>query len=201
LPGPKDVIGNHNARDLGIQASGSIGKIKEHTIIDYQIGIFNGSGIDLNDKNNDKDVIGRMVLHPNKIMNLGGSFYSGTAYFGTFIPSNQERSRYGAEFSLNLAPFNLKGEYISGKDGSIQRQGWYAQTGCYIIPNKFQLVAKYDVYDPDVALSNNVSYNYVFESNFNLNEWSRLQASYTLTTKEGIKTIGNFAIVQYQISF
>src|SRR5512133_802514 len=56
----KDVIGNHNGRDVGFQAAGNILKNGNRFIFDYAIGVFNGNGINpdskLTDNNENKDL-------------------------------------------------------------------------------------------------------------------------------------------------
>jgi phosphate-selective porin OprO and OprP len=198
----KDVIGNQNGRDIGLQIGGSLIKYKNRYLFDYGIGVFNGAGINIADKNENKDVIGRLALHPIKGLGLGGSFYTGKGNFGTPTPTNQDRSRYGTELSYENKNFTFRGEYISGKDGVTKRNGWYAQAGYYIIPKKFQLIVKYDVYDPDTSLSNNLSTNYVLGGTYNFNSWSKIQAGYTFNNTEGSVVVhNNLGVVQYQISF
>src|SRR5450759_3517207 len=53
----KDVIGNQNGRDIGIQVSGTFLKVKDMPVIEYRLGVFNGSGINVADTaNNAKDI-------------------------------------------------------------------------------------------------------------------------------------------------
>ena len=198
----KDVIGNQLGRDIGLQVGGSLIKYNNRYLFDYGIGIFNGSGIDISDKNENKDVVGRFILHPFKGMGLGGSFYSGKGNFGTPTPTNQDRSRYGVELAYENKRFTLKSEYISGKDGTINRNGGYAQLGYYIIPQKFQVLVKYDVYNPNTASSNVLSSNYIIDATCNFNSWSKIQAGYTFNNTQGTTIVhNNLGVIQYQISF
>jgi hypothetical protein len=57
------------------------------------------------------------------------------------------------------------------------------------------------VYDPNTSTPDNISTNYVFGGNYNLNSWSRLQAFYTIRQEEGTAVKNNFLSVQYQIGF
>ena len=197
----KDPIGNQNGRDIGFQVGGSLVKYNNHYLFDYKIGVFNGSGINSEDKNENKDVIGRLVYHPVKGVDLGGSFYSGKGYFGTPGPTNQDRSRYGAELSCDYKNYTFRGEYLSGKDGVTNSNGWYAQLGYYIIPQKLQVIVKYDVYDPNTSVSINLASNYIIGGTYNFNTWSRIQAGYTFRQEEGPSLNNNLGVIQYQISF
>jgi phosphate-selective porin OprO and OprP len=200
----KDVIGNQNGRDIGIQVGGTFLKVKDIPVIEYRLGVFNGSGINVADTaNNEKDVSGRLLFTPVKGFSFGGSFYTGwdKAIKPDVAGKSQTRNRFGGEVSYVINRFSLKGEYIAGKDGKTKRAGWYAQAGYFVIPQKLQVLGKYDVYDPNTATVDNISTNYVFGANYNFNNWSRLQAFYTIRQEEGTAIKNNFLSVQYQIGF
>lgn len=197
----QDVIGNQNGRDIGVQVGGSFGKIENRFLFDYKIGLFNGSGINQEDKNKNKDFAGRLVTHPVKGFDIGGSYYSGKGNFGKPTPTDQDRNRYGIELNYEYKRLFVRGEFIAGKDGAINRNGWYAQTGYYLIPSKFQLIAKYDVYDTNTSVSNDISTAYLIGGTYIFNNWSRIQAGYTIKQEEGPTISNNLGIIQYQISF
>ena len=193
----KDEIGNQNGRDIGVQVGGSFGKFENRFIFDYKIGVFNGAGINAADKNDYKDIVGRLIAHPVKGFDLGGSYYNGTR----FTTTNLDRERYGIELSYEYKRFFVRGEFIEGKDGAIKRNGWYAQTGYYLIPAKLQLIAKYDTYDTNTSASNDISTAYLIGGTYIFNNWSRIQAGYTIKQEEGASINNNFGVIQYQISF
>ena len=195
-----DVIGNQNGRDLGVQAGGSFWKYKNRFLVDYKIGLFNGAGINVSDNNNNKDLSGRLAAHPVKGLGIGGSFYSGTAFYGT-TAANHVRNRTGIELNYESKDLFVRSEFIDGKDGAIKRQGWYAETGYFIIPSRVQLTLRYDTYDPNTAISNNASTNYVIGGSYHFNNWSKIQAAFTLVKKEASTKTYNIGVIQYQISF
>jgi len=197
----QDVIGNQNGRDIGVQLGGSFGKYEKRFLFDYKIGVFNGAGINQEDKNDNKDFVGRLVVHPVKGFDVGGSYYIGTGNFGKPTATNQDRNRYGIELNYEYKRFFVRGEFIEGKDGAITRNGWYAQTGYYLIPAKFQLIAKYDTYDTNTSASNDISNAYLLGGSYNFNNWSRIQAGYTFKREEGPEISNDLAVIQYQISF
>jgi phosphate-selective porin OprO/OprP len=200
----KDVIGNQNGRDIGIQAGGTFLKVKDIPFIEYRIGVFNGSGINVADTaNSEKDISGRLIFSPLKGFSFGGSIYHGwdKAIKPDVAGRSQTRNRIGAELSYVMSSFSLKGEFISGKDGKTNRAGWYIQAGYFVIPQKLQVLGKYDTYDPNTSASKNITTNYVFGANYNFTNWSRLQAFFTLRQEEGTAIQNNFISVQYQIGF
>ena len=196
----KDVSGNQNGRDIGVQVGGSFFKFKHRFLFDYKIGVFNGSGINQDDKNENKDIVGRLVVHPVKGLDFGGSFYTGTAYLGT-PAANQDRTRSGVELNYEHQRFFVRGEYIEGKDNTVKRNGWYIESGYYLIPSKLQFIVKYDTYDPNTDITKNISTAYLVGGSYIFNNWSKIQAGFSLIKEEGPSVNNNMGVIQYQISF
>ncbi len=200
----KDVIGNQNGRDIGIQIGGGFLKKNGIPFIEYRLGAFNGSGINIADTaNSAKDIAGRLVLNPIKGLSFGGGYYGGygKADKATVDGIRQTRDRVGFEASYVRPRFSVKGEYIMGNDKGIDRAGWYLQTGYFIIPQKLQVLAKYDTFDLNTATDNTTSTSYVFGGNYNFNNWSRIQIFYTIRAEQVKSIINNYLAVQYQIGF
>jgi phosphate-selective porin OprO and OprP len=203
----KDVIGNQNGRDIGIQLGGSLVKTKSNPAwVEYRIGIFNGSGINIADTANEaKDVVGRLIVNPLKGLSIGGSYYNGWGKAikpaAKYKGRSQIRNRFGVEASYVRPRLTLRGEYIAGKDGDVKKAGWYIMTGYYIIPQKLQAVVKYDTFDPNTSKDDNMTTNYVLGLNYNFNNWSRVQAFYTWRAEETKSFNNNYFSIQYQIGF
>lgn len=202
----KDVIGNHGGRDVGIQAGGTLIKNQAGPVLEYRIGVFNGSGMNLADTANDaKDVVGRVILTPFKGLSFGFSYYNGWGKAikpaPEFVGLSQERSRFGFDASYTLNNLSVKAEYLQGRDGHVNRAGGYVMARYYIIPKKLQAVVKYDTYDPNTDKEDNNSNYYSGGLNYNFNGWSRLQAFYTVREEEGTKIDNNLFSIQFQIGF
>ena len=202
----KDVIGNQSGRDIGIQLGGALVKSGTKNIVEYRIGVFNGSGINIQDTaNKAKDIAVRLVVNPLKGLSFGSSYYNGWGKAikpsSSYIGRSQPHNRFGLDINYSAARLGLRAEYIKGTDGSTDRAGWYALAEYYLIPQKLQVVCKYDTYDPDESAANNISINYVGGLNYNFNSWSRIQAFYTVRKEEGTEVDNNYLSVQYQIGF
>jgi hypothetical protein len=200
-----DSIGNQNGRDIGIQASGSILRIENRYLVDYYLAVLNGAGINTLDNNQSKDFAGRLVLHPFKVLDIGGSYYNGYDVFTSSPTRSQNRIRIGGEFALNLDQLSVKGEWIQGKDGNVNpiiHQGWYLQGSYFIWPRHLQGVFRYDTYDPNTALSKHAmaSTYYVFGLNYFFNVWTKLQVDYSWRT-ENPSINNNVFNVQLQLGF
>lgn len=205
----RDVGGNQNGRDIGIQVGGTILKLKDRPVVDYRVGVYNGSGINVVDNNEKKDYAARLILHPLTGLDISGALYNGSRFVpevrtGTVVttPSKSvDRNRYGFDLSYDLKNLSVLSEYIHGTDDLIDREGYYVQGGYYFFQKKFQLIAKYDFYDADLAIGDNAAIWYVLGANYNFNTATRLQFNYTLKEEEGSGIDNNFASAQLQIGF
>lgn len=197
----KDVIGNQQGRDIGIQVTGSFVKLDDHYLFDYTLGIFNGAGYDVTTDNNDhKDFGGRIALHPIKGLDLGGSLYSGED-IATGKVATQARNRYGFDARYVVGPLSLTAEYAHGTDASVKKDGWYGQAGYYIIP-QIQVVAKYDTYDPNKTITTDRSKIYIGGVNLFFNKWSKLSLDYLDRREETATQVkNNIFEAQLQIVF
>jgi phosphate-selective porin OprO/OprP len=198
----KDVIGNSNGRDIGVQLSGSFAKLDDHYLFDYSFGVFNGAGYNVTtDNNNHKDFSGRLVVHPIKNLDFGGSIYSGED-IATGKTATTARNRYGFDGRYVLGALSLTAEYIHGTDAAIHKEGWFAQAGYFVIPKTLQLVAKYDTYDPNQVLKTDRSTIYYGGFNYVFNAWTKLAVDYLYRREETATQVKNNIIeAQLQIAF
>jgi phosphate-selective porin OprO and OprP len=202
-----DVLGDNNGRDIGVSVYGSFLPVNNLNLIEYRIGVFNGMGINKLDLNEAKDIIGRIVFHPFKGMEIGGSFYSGWTPDSATINNKTApellgaRQRLGAELNYTFKFMNIKAEYLVAKDGEVSKNGYYAQLAAFVIPSKVQIVGRYDTYDKDTDKEDNLNTNITFGANYFIHSFVLLQASYTIRQEEGNSIANDIASVQLQISF
>ncbi len=200
-----DSIGNQNGRDIGLMVNGSFIKIENHYLVDFYLALVNGAGINTLDNNQSKDIIGRLVLHPFKILDIGASYYNGFDKFTSSTGRSQERIRLGTEIALNYDLLSVRGEWIQGKEGNsnpIIHQGWYLQGSYFLWPKHLQAVFRYDTYDPDTAKSKGqeISTYYVLGLNYFFNVWTKIQMDYSLRT-ENPNINNNVFTMQLQLGF
>lgn len=138
-----------DVRDLGVMIRGPIGKQ-----VDYQLGFFNGSGENQNDvdKNDQKAVIGRLVVRPSflKGLQIGGS----GAWGNGARHDRPRRDRLGGEMLFVRGPFKFKSELMSGKDADLHRLGYYTHFG-YVVAPKGEVIFRFDAWDPDTRRETN----------------------------------------------
>ena len=197
----KDVLGNQNGRDVGAQVNGSLLKVNKHYLFDYTFAVLNGNGIDRADNNQEKDVVGRFTVHPIANLSLSYNFYHGRDVFGAST-ATQLRNRQGVDARYIYKRLSLTAEYDKGTDGTIKRDGWYAQSAYFILPQKLQLAVKYDTYDPNKEIATDRSTWYIGGVNYYFNNWTRLYVNYSYKREEtATQTKNNLLAAEVQIQF
>jgi hypothetical protein len=116
LSGSSDRTGEHssNGRDIGIQVQGDF--LKNHNdreLLHYQIGIFNGQGINTGDVDNKKDIIGGIWIMPMKEVRIGVFGWNGShaRNTGSEIISLQQH-RYALSAEYKNEDWQIRAEYI-----------------------------------------------------------------------------------------
>ncbi|MGH9933116.1 MAG: porin [Pyrinomonadaceae bacterium] len=185
-------------RDVGLMFYGPLTKR-----VDYQIGIFNGSGESQNDldKNDQKAVAGRLVVRPSifRGLQVGGSGVWGNGQRG----DRPRRDRLGAEALFVHGPLTVKGEVMTGSDGAIHRRGYYGHFG-YQFNERAQGVFRIDTWDPDISKENTAASaserDYVAGVNYLVREkYFKLQFNYVRKTYANqLIRSRNFMLLNFQ---
>jgi len=118
-------------RDIGVQTRGRLWG----DYFDYALGVFNGSGINVNDSNSSKDAIGRLGFNPHPGLRLGISGYRGTEL--DINKNSGVRNRVASDFEVthDLIPrLHIMGEMADGRDEHFHRFAWYLQGMFEIMP-------------------------------------------------------------------
>ncbi|MDO9465461.1 MAG: porin [bacterium] len=179
-------------RDIGVAVSGDILDKK----ITYALGVFNGSGINTSDDNDQKDIIGRVVVSPFKDSNgvLEGLSMGVSAQGGRQPNETSEGITYGGDrtriggllkYEGNIANrgFKLQGEYIQQKrdrddqKADISSDGWYAQA-TYELNPKWWSVYQYGVYNPSGKSSGDTRRTSTVGIKYTFNEYTSIQMDY-----------------------
>ena len=165
---------------MGLQLQGDLLKFWGHYWLHYQVGVFNGEGINVKDKDNRKDIIGGVWVMPLEGLRLGAFGWKGNRV-GV---GNKTRYALSAEYSKN--DWTVRSEYIHSKGMGAdatkgdKADGLYALTIVPIIKNKMHVKARYDVYRDEKAWSSaKILYegglDYLFTKNLQLNlEYARV---------------------------
>ena len=181
INGSDPLYGSNSGRDMGILIYGDLFKKK----LSYNLAVMNGQGINLKDKNNQKDIVGSLMVHPLDWLSVGGSFVKGKgcAVAASSVPpdlaigDSYTRNRWSAGATIQTKPVSLRTEYLAGKDGHVKSDGYYATASVHVLP-KFDIVASYDYFNKDKAQDYKQS-NYVAGVQWWFYPKCRLQAQYT----------------------
>jgi len=133
LSGFNDRVGEHasNGRDIGLQLQGDLlSNKKGRKLLHYQLGVYNGNGINLSDNNDKKDFIGGLWLMPTIGLRTGAFGWLGTyARKGSYAKDEQgnplsepqtgtrevKRNRYALSVEYKANDWTLRSEYIHSK--------------------------------------------------------------------------------------
>jgi hypothetical protein len=176
LSGFADRTGEHasNGRDIGLQIQGDLLKVNGRNILHYQVGVFNGEGINTADKDNRKDIIGGVWVSPVKGLRIGAFGWTGSCVISyaktdnvtifdangngiaypivTTTKESVRKNRYAlsAEYANN--DWTFRTEYIHNQGFGANRaagdkaDGVYALCIAPIIKDKLHVKARYDLY-------------------------------------------------------
>ena len=147
-----------------------------HTLLHYEVGVFNGQGINRKDVGNQKDVIGGFWVSPIKGMRIGGFGWIGSyARTGVWTEGGVETSgtrkvsryRYAISAEYKDADWQIRSEYIHNTGGAFKKtannssdlidcnlneslgdraDGLYVAFVAPIIKGKLRAKARYDLY-------------------------------------------------------
>lgn len=183
-----------SGRDVGAVLFGS------YSVLEYALGFVNGAGINKADTNSHKDFSGRVILRPFEFFAVGGSLYRGrqTVVDGEPLVA---RNKEGLEAVLSIKGFSLKSEYIHAKDDLISKAGWYAQAGFFALPEKLQVLLRYDSLDLDRAVPDDGKRIIAVGVNWLIVGKTKLQLNYEIHRLEAGGREKSGLLAQFQAAF
>ena len=149
--GSDPLFGVQYGRDLGLSLFGNVCENK----LRYELQVMNGQGINRKDKNNSKDVIGRLEWEPAKGLKivttgqLGRGHAVATSVYAPDIAldQNYDRNRFSAGVDYKSRRLNVHSEYLQGKDDKVTSNGVYVTGSVALIPSTLDLVGSYDYFN------------------------------------------------------
>ena len=181
-------------RDIGIQFAGDLfPNANGRRLFHYQVGVYNGEGVNQKDMDNRKDFIGGVWVMPIKGVRIGAFGWTGSRG-GMLDPitgekRSVEKNRYCLSAEYDLNEFTFRAEYIhsqgwgAASPGNNVREidyskgdkadGWYVFGIVPIVKSKLHAKARYQCYrnQKDWATSVNqveCGLNYFFTKNLEL---------------------------------
>ena len=185
LMGFNDLCGlQATGRDMGAMVYGGFFQRKGYNILSYDLGVFNGEGLNAKDKNSSKDIVARLTLRPVRGLQIAGSYY-----WGEYGADYLKRIRYGAGVCYDEGPIVLRGEYICGTTGipsnlegidsyELDSGGWYA-VGGWRMTRTLMSVVRYDTFLENTSESTSRQTNYTAGLLWQPVKYLRCQVNYT----------------------
>lgn len=199
--GSDKCYGATSGRDIGMMVYGKVFR----DFLQYKLAVMNGQGLNMKDKNNQKDIVGNLMIYPTKWLSVGGSFIRGTGhavenseFTGIKAGENYQKKRWSIGGVVSTKQFNLRSEYLAGKDDKVSSEGFYA-TGSYRIFRNFDVIASYDYFNPNKSEAFKQS-NYIAGVQYWFYPKCRLQAQYTYCDKKNQEN-SNLIQMQIQVRF
>ena len=161
LAGYGDVLGGNrsNARDIGFMLYGDIlmvGRSEPFPLLSYNVGLFNGPGINRKDDNRSKDIIARFDVRPFvRNLVLSASVVAGSYNDGATAELANNRFSFGGEYKDES--LTVRSEYVRAdieKAGTIY--GYYAVAGYWFNLEQGQRIrpiVRYDTYNNNGSVS------------------------------------------------
>jgi len=130
-------------RDIGVMAYGS------HGSLHYSVAIINGSGANVAENFNAKDLVARIEYAPAQNLKAGLSAHLGTFETGTF--SDRSRQRWGLHAEYDSSPLLIRGEFffrnreVVPDDRQLSTGGYLL--GRYAIDGQWSVIGRYDAFN------------------------------------------------------
>lgn len=170
-------------RDLGAQLIGGFVHKDGYSIINYNIGVFNGSGINTKDNNKSKDVIGRIIIKPIKHLSISGSYMYGETKFGDSNYMKSPRWSVGAIY--DDSHITARAEYAAAKFGENKVDAFYVLGG-YHFQKPWSVVARYEWLNDDFIANPNRD-RFTVGAAYKPFKYLRLQLNYSYTMYKDMK--------------
>lgn len=147
-------------RDIGLQLYGGFGEARGYNILSYNLGIFNGAGINKADNNDAKDVVARLIFKPSKELSLSASWMSAATNYEAHI---QRSNRTALGVIYDASSFIVRSEYALAKFDDRNVDAFYVMGG-YKLKRNWMLVARYETLnDGEKHGANRVTFGAVFK--------------------------------------
>ncbi len=128
-------------RDMGLQLYGGFIERDGYSIINYNVGVFNGSGINDKDNNLSKDVVARLIIKPIKGLSISGSYmYSETNFE---LNKYMKAPRWSVGAIYDVRHWIARTEFAQVCFGGNNTNAFYALAG-YHFEKPWTVAARYE---------------------------------------------------------
>ena len=166
-------------RDIGLQIQGDLfPNSNGRRLLHYQVGVYNGEGINTKDKDNKKDIIGGLWVMPFDGVRIGAFGWTGTRGDMTWTETDENgnaqdyigsirKNRYAISAEYDKDEWTFRAEYLHSQGWGVSRadqgkdkravdfsrgdkaDGWYVFGIVPVIKSKLHAKARYNMYRPE----------------------------------------------------
>ena len=166
-------------RDIGLQIQGDLfPNTNGRRLLHYQVGVYNGEGINTKDKDNKKDIIGGLWVMPFDGVRIGAFGWTGTRGDMTWTETDENgnaqdyigsirKNRYAISAEYDKDEWTFRAEYLHSQGWGVSRadqgkdkravdfsrgdkaDGWYVFGIVPVIKSKLHAKARYNMYRPE----------------------------------------------------
>ena len=166
-------------RDIGLQIQGDLfPNSNGRRLLHYQVGVYNGEGINTKDKDNKKDIIGGLWVMPFDGVRIGAFGWTGTRGDMTWTEVDENgnaqdyigsirKNRYAISAEYDKDEWTFRAEYLHSQGWGVSRadqgkdkravdfsrgdkaDGWYVFGIVPVIKSKLHAKARYNMYRPE----------------------------------------------------
>jgi len=182
-------------RDIGVQIQGDLFPNADgRRFLHYQVGVYNGEGINQKDKDSKKDIIGGVWVCPLDGVRIGAFGWTGTRGEmsmtrldgSTAVVKSARKNRYALSAEYDKDEWTFRAEYLHSQGWGVNEalgdkaDGWYVFGIVPVIKSKLHAKARYQTYRDNKEWGRaktmyEVGFNYFFNKNLQLNaEYARV---------------------------
>jgi hypothetical protein len=206
------------SRDIGAKATFHLEK-DDYTMFLLEGGVFNGTGINQSDNNDQKDWVTRACLQPIKGISFFGNYTRGTHGTKVIGEGHDEHQQYSTGLAVDYQGLDMVGEWMGlhyhrllAVDPSMNGYGWYLhlgykiETGCDYF-SKVEPIVRYEYVDPDCDnhMLNDLQRLVTYGLNVFIDEnYAKLQLNYIWNIDDsgpGCEIADNVFVAQLQARF
>ena len=168
-------------------------------------GMFNGSGINTSDANNNKNFVARLEAAMFGMFTLSPNVYAGKTNEVDLF--KQDLVDVGGSLTWTWRSEILEAEYIYSERGDTERNGWYVWGGHSFdiglgFLQQLQLLARFEQYDPDASINDDRTDRLTVGTTlFNDKKYTKIQLNYQAHAEQGQSVDNNKFLVNVQVAF
>ena len=139
-------------RDMGLQLYGGFLKRDGYSIINYNIGVYNGAGINNKDNNKSKDFIARLIVKPIEGLSISGSYMYSEVNHNDNAYMKAPRWSVGAIYDVRH--WIARTEFAQANFGGNTTNAFYALAG-YHFEKPWTVAARYEFINDELNTMDN----------------------------------------------